>query len=239
MIKQTNKYYMRNEVKYSRVSNVINEFLETTEKYKNIPESIMINAIETGNIIHQAIEWNLEGNNELAEGIVEGNNQYASLFKSFLAAKKELKIDTFENKNLDIERTIFSNTWKIAGTPDLIMDLENDYYKIVDWKTKSFNSNREFTLKEILPNILQILMYTKIIWNFTTERHVTQNLQNAWIVYLNKKEDNFRIIDVEKFLEKNGIKLMDMEEVVTTILQSNGYKMNARNFIKQLTKKDK
>jgi hypothetical protein len=29
---------------------------------------------------------------------------------------------------------------------------------------------------------------------------------------------------------------MDMEEVVTTILQSNGYKMNARNFIKQLTK---
>jgi hypothetical protein len=46
----------------------------------------------------------------LAEGIVEGNNQYASLFKSFLAAKKELKIDTFENKNLDIERTIFSNT---------------------------------------------------------------------------------------------------------------------------------
>jgi DUF1009 family protein len=119
------------------------------------------------------------------------------------------------------------------------MDLENDYYKIVDWKTKSFNSNREFTLKEILPNILQILMYTKIIWNFTTERHVTQNLQNAWIVYLNKKEDNFRIIDVEKFLEKNGIKLMDMEEVVTTILQSNGYKMNARNFIKQLTKKDK
>jgi hypothetical protein len=56
MIKQTNKYYMRNEVTYSRVSNVISEFLDTTEKYQNIPESIMINAIETGNIIHKAIE---------------------------------------------------------------------------------------------------------------------------------------------------------------------------------------
>jgi hypothetical protein len=124
--KVTNKHYIINEKKFLRVTNLISEFLGTTEKYNSIPKKILDTAIETGKTIHKAIELDLLNQKELANEIVKGNEVYKNLFEQYQFAKKELRL---EDKNLIVEKKVVCLNSYVAGTPDLIVydELDQEY----------------------------------------------------------------------------------------------------------------
>jgi len=142
-------------------------------------------ATESGTEIHEIIERYL-----LAEKWYTPKND---LEKLVIDEYDRLKFD--EGIEIYPERVLFSEEHKLAGTADLIIDVNNEYFDVGDWKTNQvIRFYDEFGNKTLLPPVshLQDCEYSIYtlqlsIYALMYEMETGKQCRHIWIGHYDKK----------------------------------------------------
>jgi hypothetical protein len=172
------------------------------EKYKGLSKAQILEywqrlndeANEYGTLIHETIETFLLKN----KFYFPSDPLQKKVIKAFL----ELGMD--EGECVWPERIMFSKKHKLAGTADLKIDINHDYFDIGDWKTNAeFNFFDAFgfkTLKAPL-NHLQDCHYSIYsiqlsIYAYMYELETGKKCRQIWIGYWNRETETFSKIPI-------------------------------------------
>lgn len=137
-----------------------------------------------------------------------------------LDAYEELGVD--EGVMVWPERIMFSAEHKLAGTADLKIDINDEWFDIGDWKTnKEFNYFNQYGFKTLLKPFehLQDCQYSIYSLQLSTyalmcEMETGMKCRQIWIGYWDKKAETFSKIPV-MYLKQEAKKLLDHHKYMT------------------------
>jgi hypothetical protein len=137
---------------------------------------------------------------------------------------EEKVIAGYQNLNIDEglrmlpERVMFAEEYKIAGTSDLVIDIDNTFFDIGDWKTnRQFNYFNQYGYETLLPpfNHLQNCQYSVYTLQLSTYalmyemEHPNKKCRQIWIGYWDKTVETFVKIPV-MYLKKEAKQLLEL-----------------------------
>lgn len=163
-------------------------------------------ANEYGTNVHETIERYLFNNkfyfpkDELEKKIIDGYNS--------------LKID--EGIEVYPERIMFAEEYELAGTADLIIDVENNFFDVGDWKTnKEFNYYNSFGFKTLNKPFdhmqdCQFSIYSMQLSTYALmyEMETGKKCRQIWIGYWDKELETFERIPI-MYLKTEARKLLE------------------------------
>lgn len=166
-------------------------------------------ANEYGTRVHDIVERYLKANkwyfaaNDFEQKVIDGYNN--------------LNID--EGIKLQPERIMFSEEHKLAGMSDLVIDINQDFFDIGDWKTnRVFNYYNEFGFQTLIKPFdhlqacqwsiytIQLSVYARMY-----EMETGKKCRHIWIGYWDKEVESFNKIPI-MYLKKEAIQLLDMHK---------------------------
>jgi hypothetical protein len=169
-------------------------------------------ANEYGTKVHDIVERYLKANkwyfpkDEFEQKVIDGYNN--------------LNVD--EGIKLQPERIMFSEEHKLAGMSDLVIDINQDFFDIGDWKTnRAFNFYNEFGYQTLLRPFdhlqacqwsiytIQLSVYAKMY-----ELETGKKCRHIWIGYWEKEKESFTKIPI-MYLKKEATQLLDMHKYNT------------------------
>lgn len=163
-------------------------------------------ANEYGTNVHETIEKYLFNNkfyfptNELERKIIAG---YESL-----------NID--EGIEMYAERIMFAEEYELAGTADLIIDIDGEFFDVGDWKTnKEFNFYNSFGHKTLLKPFdhmqdCQFSIYSMQLSTYALmyEMETGKKCRQIWIGYWDKDNETLQRIPI-MYLKSEAKKLLE------------------------------
>lgn len=163
-------------------------------------------ANEYGTYVHEIVEEYLLSNKMLLTD---------DPFKiKVIKAYNDLKVD--EGIEIYPERVMFSEEYELAGTADLKIDINEEFFDIGDWKTnKEFNFFDNFGFKTLLKPFdhMQSCQYSIYsmqlsIYALMCEMETGMKCRQIWIGYWNKETETFSKIPV-MYLKSEAKKLLE------------------------------
>jgi hypothetical protein len=165
-----------------------------------------------GTKIHDTLERYLLANKwyfppDTEEGLLE---------QKVIKGYNDLKIE--EGKNMWPERTLFSEQYELAGTSDLIIDIDDVFFEVGDYKTNLiFNYYDPYGFKTLHPpfNHLQSCQYS--IYNLQLSVYAymyilefpNRKCRQMYVLYWDREKEEFRKINMP-FLVYEAKKLIEM-----------------------------
>jgi len=163
---------------------------------------------------------------------VYGTNVHEIIERYLLANKWYTPKDEFEQKVLKAyddlgveegreiypERIMFSETYELAGTADLVMDIDDTYFDVGDWKTnKEFNFYSKYR-KTLLPPFdhLQDCQYSVYSIQLSTyaymyEEETGKKCRQIWIGYWDKELETLEKIPI-MYLKHDAKRLLEFHK---------------------------
>ncbi len=137
-----------------------------------------------------------------------------------IKAYNELGVD--EGIEIYPERVMFSEEYELAGTADLKIDINEEFFDIGDWKTnKEFNFYDNFGFKTLLKPFdhMQNCQYSIYsmqlsVYALMCEMETGMKCRQIWIGYWNKETESFTKIPV-MYLKSEAKKLLDIHKFNT------------------------
>ena len=154
---------------------------------------INFEATEYGTMVHEILERYL-----LADKFYFPNDE---LEKKVIAAYDAVGFD--EGDVLWPERIMFSEKYALAGTADMIVDVQDEYFDVGDWKTNKkldfYSPYRKF-MKPPLQNVSQcnFNLYTiqLSIYAYMYEEETGKKLRQIWIGHWDREKEEIAKIPV-------------------------------------------
>jgi hypothetical protein len=140
------------------------------------------------------------------------------LQKKIIAGYESLKID--EGITMWPERIMFSSEYELAGTGDLIIDIDDEFFDVGDYKTNAeFNYFNKFGFKTLLSPFehLQDCQYSIYTLQLSTYALMYQmeyphkKCRQIWIGYWDKETETMSKIPV-MYLKSEAMKLLQMHK---------------------------
>lgn len=185
----------------------------TKEQILDLWQELNDTANEYGTKIHETIE-----------NYLLNNKWYVTtdeLEKKVIKAYNDLKID--EGQTMWPERIMFSAEHKLAGTSDLIIDIDDTYFDVGDYKTnREFNFFNKFgakTLKKPFDH-LQDCQYSiySLQLSIYAYMYILENphkiCRQIYLLYWDKEKETFEKIPVI-YLKNEAKKLLDLHVLNT------------------------
>lgn len=152
---------------------------------------------------------------ELIETYIMKNKWY------FPKDEKEKKIlSEFNKLNLELgrecypERVLFSEEYEIAGTTDLLVDIDDDFFEIGDWKTNkkiNFYSSFKKTLKppfEYLQDCEYVVYTLQLsIYALLYEMESKKKCRQIWIGHWDRQKEVWTKIPI-MYMKHEALKLL-------------------------------
>jgi hypothetical protein len=132
-------------------------------------------------------------------------------------------IEAYENLKVDEgiamwpERILFSEKYELAGMSDLIIDHENDFFSVLDWKTnRDFGFWNYFGFQTLYPpfdhyQACQYSVYTLqlSVYAYMYELETGKKCRDIMIGYWDKEKMSFTKIPVT-YVKHDALKLIEM-----------------------------
>jgi hypothetical protein len=142
--------------------------------------------------------------------------------KAVIKAYEDLKVD--EGREMFAERIMFAEDYELAGTADLVIDIDDTYFDIGDWKTnKEFNYFNKFGFKTLLKPFehLQDCQYSVYTLQLSTyalmyELETGRKCRQIWIGWWDKKALTFTKIPI-MYLKNEARKLLELHKYQTQL----------------------
>lgn len=140
------------------------------------------------------------------------------LQKKIIAGYESLKID--EGITMWPERIMFSSEYELAGTGDLIIDIDDEFFDVGDYKTNAeFNYFNKFGFKTLLSPFehLQDCQYSIYTLQLSTYALMYQmeyphkKCRQIWIGYWDKESETMSKIPV-MYLKSEAMKLLKLHK---------------------------
>lgn len=130
---------------------------------------------------------------------------------------ENLKID--EGKTMHPERIMFSEDYELAGMSDLIIDIDDVYFDVGDWKTNNvFNFWDPFGYQTLYPPFdhlqnCQWSIYTIQLSTYALmyEMETKRKCRHIWIGYWDKELESFTKIPI-MYMKKEAKQLLDLHK---------------------------
>lgn len=169
-------------------------------------QSINDKANEYGTYVHETIEKYLLNNK-----IWFGNE----LERKICLGYDGLNID--EGKFMYPERILFSEEYELAGMSDLIIDINDDFFDVGDWKTnKEFNFYNKFGFETLLKPLehmqnCQWSIYTLqlSLYALMYEMETGKKCRHIWVGYWDKKTETMTKIPI-MYLKNDAKKILEL-----------------------------
>jgi hypothetical protein len=160
-----------------------------------------------GTRVHDIVEKYLKANkwwfpkDEFEKKVIKGYN--------------ELNVD--EGMRMHPERIMFSEEYELAGMSDLIIDVNEVFFDVGDWKTnRAFNFYNQYGYETLKPPFdhLQNCQYSVYTIQLSTyalmyEMETKRKCRQIWIGYWDKIKESFQKIPV-MYLKNEAKKLMEL-----------------------------
>ena len=186
-------YYIIKNLKHERVTHLISKYLGNP--YSNVPAAVLEQAAQLGTEIHQLIEADLDKlDAELLDPLINKSSLHKKLFTQWKVYKENYK-EELESRTIYREYTLSDRTHLVAGTADLIVDIES-HLLIFDFKTRSLTKEPE--IKDFINELVQLAFYYRLFLvqkNRTTELYKKVTL---CLTILNKRGDKAQEIRIER-----------------------------------------
>lgn len=178
----------------------------TKEQILDYWQELNDTANEYGTNVHETIE-NYLFNNKFYFPKTE-------LEIKIIAGYESLKVD--EGVEIYPERIMFAEEYELAGTADLLIDIDAEFFDIGDWKTnKEFNFFNNFGHKTLLKPFdhMQDCQYSIYSMQLSTyalmyEMETGKKCRQIWIGYWDKENETFQRIPV-MYLKSEAKKLLE------------------------------
>jgi hypothetical protein len=165
-----------------------------------------------GTKVHDIVEKYLKANkwwfpeDDLAKKVIEGYNN--------------LKID--EGVRMQPERIMFSEEFQLAGMSDLIVDIDQTFFDVGDWKTNRvfnfFNPYGYETLHKPFDHLqnCQWSIYTiqLSVYAYMYEMETGKKCRQIWVGYWDKTIETFQKIQI-MYLKHEARKLLELHKYNT------------------------
>lgn len=165
-----------------------------------------------GTKVHDIVEKYLKANkwwfpkDELAIKVIEGYNS--------------LKID--EGVRMQPERIMFSEEFQLAGMSDLIIDIDDRFFDVGDWKTnRVFNFYNPYGYETLLKPFdhlqnCQWSVYTiqLSVYAYMYEMETGKKCRQIWVGYWDKTIETFQKIQI-MYLKHEARKLLELHKYNT------------------------
>lgn len=172
-------------------------------------------ANEYGTMVHEIVEKYL-----LAKKWYFPDDEFE---KKVIAAYEALNID--EGKFIWPERILFSEEYELAGTTDVLIDIDDVFFDVGDWKTnKEFNYFSKYgkTLLKPFEHLqdCQFVVYTIQLSTYALmyEMETGKKCRQIWVGYFDKKTCTF-----------SKINLMYMKHEAEKLLKLHKYNLELNN----------
>jgi len=136
--------------------------------------------------------------------------------KAVIQAYKDLNVD--EGREVYPERIMFSQEYQLAGTADLMIDIDDEYFDIGDWKTnKEFNYHSKYGKTLLAPfDHLQDCQYSVYslqlsVYALMYEMETGKKCRKIWVGYWDKEDLNLSYIPI-MYLKTEAQKLLDLHK---------------------------
>lgn len=166
-------------------------------------------ANEYGTFVHESVERYLLANKwYFPEDELE---------KKVITAYENLEVD--EGICVYPERIMFSETYSLAGTADLKIDIDKEFFDIGDWKTnKKFDFFNQFgsqTLKKPVDHLQQchhsIYSLQLSIYAYMCEEETGMKCRQIWIGYWSRETEEFTRIPIT-YLKHEAKMILEMHK---------------------------
>ena len=180
-------------------------------------EAINTEATDYGTSVHELLEEYLMKDKWLfPKGDLE---------RAVLAGYHDLKID--EGIELWPERILFSEEYKLAGTTDVLVDVDETYFDIGDWKTnKVITYYNDFGNKTLLPPFdhLQDCSYNLYslqlsVYALMYEMETGRKCRHIWIGHFDRKDYSFKKIPI-MYMKNEALQLLKHHRYQTELKKS-------------------
>ena len=165
-----------------------------------------------GTKVHDIVEKYLKANkwwfpkDELSQKVIEGYNN--------------LKID--EGVRMQPERIMFSEEFQLAGMSDLIIDIDDVFFDVGDWKTnRVFNFYNPYGYETLLKPFdhlqnCQWSIYTiqLSVYAYMYEMETGKKCRQIWVGYWDKTIETFQKIQI-MYLKHEARKLLELHKYNT------------------------
>jgi hypothetical protein len=177
-------------------------------------------------------QWLNDTANEYGTHIHETIEEYL-LKNKFWFPTDELQIkaiEGYDSLNVDEgimmypERIMFAEEYNLAGTADLVIDIDDTFFDIGDWKTnKAFNFWNQYGFETLLKPFdhlqnCQWSIYTLQLstYAYMYELETGRKCRHIWIGYWEKEKDTMRKIPI-MYLKTEAKKLLEMYKYKTML----------------------
>jgi hypothetical protein len=133
-----------------------------------------------------------------------------------IKAYNELNVD--EGREIYPERIMFTQEYELAGTADLMIDIDDTYFDIGDWKTnKEFNYHSKYGKTLLKPfDHLQDCQYSVYslqlsVYALMYEMETGKKCRKIWVGYWNKETLKLSYIPI-MYLKTEAQKLLDLHK---------------------------
>lgn len=172
-------------------------------------------ANEFGTMVHEIVERYLLANHWYTPA-----NDFED---KVIQAYRDLKVD--EGQTVWPERIMFSEEYKLAGTADLVIDIDDEYFDIGDWKTnRVFNFYSPYK-QQLLPPFshLQDCQFTVYTIQLSTyarmyEEETGKKCRQIWVGYFDREAISF-----------SKIQLMYMKHEAEMLMKLHRYNLELKN----------
>jgi hypothetical protein len=144
------------------------------------------------------------------------------LQKKVIASYESLGVD--EGIMMYPERIMFAEEYNLAGTADLVIDIDDTFFDIGDWKTnKAFNFWNQYGFETLLKPFdhlqnCQWSIYTLQLstYAYMYELETGRKCRHIWIGYWEKEKETMRKIPI-MYLKTEAKKLLEMYKYKTML----------------------
>jgi hypothetical protein len=144
------------------------------------------------------------------------------LQKKVIASYESLGVD--EGIMMYPERIMFAEEYNLAGTADLVIDIDETFFDIGDWKTnKAFNFWNQYGFETLLKPFdhlqnCQWSVYTLQLstYAYMYELETGRKCRHIWIGYWEKEKETMRKIPI-MYLKTEAKKLLEMYKYKTML----------------------
>ena len=144
------------------------------------------------------------------------------LQKKVIASYESLEVD--EGIMMYPERIMFAEEYNLAGTADLVIDIDDTFFDIGDWKTnKAFNFWNQYGFETLLKPFdhlqnCQWSIYTLQLstYAYMYELETGRKCRHIWIGYWEKEKETMRKIPI-MYLKTEAKKLLEMYKYKTML----------------------
>lgn len=166
-----------------------------------------------GTMVHEIVEDYL-----MANKFYFAKNPFE---QAVIDAYNELGLD--EGRELFPERIMFSAEYELAGTTDILVDIDDTFFDIGDWKTnKEFNFHSKFGAFllapfEYLPSCQYSVYSIQLsVYALMYEMETGKKCRELWVAHFDKKTLKFKKIPII-YLKNEAMKILKLHKYQTQL----------------------